>query len=126
MEIISLLTSQLGVSDGQAKGGLGAILSFAQAQLSGADFSKIADLIEGADGLMDQAPKAEGLGGMLGNITSALGTGEGLGGLATLATQFKNLDLDSEMISKFAPIITGFLQEKGGDSISALISKILK
>ena len=125
MELISLLTSQLGVSEGQAKGGLGSILSFAKEQLGDTDFSSISGLIDGADGLMKDAPAAEGMGGMLGKVTSALGAGEGLGGLASLASQFKSLDLDSDMIKKFAPVVTGFLESKGGPGISSILGKLL-
>ena len=125
MELISLLTSQLGVSEGQAKGGLGSILSFAKEQLSDGDFSSVSSLIDGAGDLMKDAPQAEGMGGMLGKVTSALGAGEGMGGLAALASQFKSLDLDSDMITKFAPVVTGFLQSKGGDGVSGILGKLL-
>ncbi|HAY35762.1 MAG TPA: hypothetical protein DCY57_02075 [Bacteroidetes bacterium] len=64
MDLIQMLTSQLGVSDKQASGGAGK-----------------------------------------------------LGDLASLASGFKKLDLDSGMASQFMPIIMSFVQSQGGDAI---------
>ena len=123
MEIVKLLMSQLSVDEGQAKGGLGSLLGFAKENLNMEDFGKIAtSLGGGTEDLINAAPKAEGAAGMLSGITSALGVGGGLGGLAALAGQFKNLGLDADMIGKFAPVVTNFLKDKGGDDIAGLVS----
>ena len=128
-ELIGQLVSGLGVNENQAKGGLGAILNLAKDKLEGGDFSQITNAISGADELMNAAPSAEGesggLGGMLGSVTSALGVGN-LGGLASLAGAFKSLDLDAGMIGKFAPVVMGFLKEKGGDALPAILEKVMK
>ena len=129
-ELIGQLVSNLGVDEGQAKGGLGAILNLAKDKLDGGDFSKITDAISGSSELMSAAPEAKaeggGLGGMLGSVTSALGVGGNLGNLASLAGAFSSLNLDASMIGKFAPVVMGFLKEKGGDALPSILEKVMK
>ena len=129
-ELFGMLTSQLGVNEGQAKGGVGAILNLAKEKLGDGDFSQITNALGGdATEAMNAAPKAEGgggVGGMLGAATSALGVDlGGLGKLASLAGAFKSLDLDAGMITKFAPIVTGFLKDKGGDGVGEILKKFM-
>ena len=45
MELVQLITENLGVDQGQAEGGLGLILKHAKEKLAAGDFSKVADLI---------------------------------------------------------------------------------
>lgn len=125
-ELIGQIVSNLGINEDQAKGALGSILNLAKEKLADGDFSKITEVISGASSLMSDAPKAEGLGSMFGSITSALGVNTGnLGNLAALAGQFKSLNLDADMIAKFAPIVMSFLQEKGGDTLKDIAKKFL-
>lgn len=128
-ELIGQLMNQVGVSEDQAKSGLGTILSFAQKQLSGSDFSQITNVIEGAQELMNAAPKSATqdsgnslMGGLLGGLTSALGQNSS-GGLQTimgLVDKMDDLNLDGDTIAKFVPIITSFLKSKGVDAGGAL------
>jgi len=130
-ELISNLTSQLGIDDTQAKGGLGLLLNAAKSKLGDGDFSKITDLIGSTDAssLMEKAnniASAEGDGaaggGLMGAVSSmASGLGGNLGGMASLLAGFKSLNLDSGMVTKFAPIVMGFLKSKGGDDIGSVV-----
>jgi hypothetical protein len=127
MEILNMLTDQLGVTEEQAKGGAGAIFSLAKEKLGDGDFSKVAEAIPGMDDLLGAAPASGGLAGMVGGLASKLGGGaEKLAGLASLAGGFKALGLDSGMAGKFIPIILSFVQSKGGDSIKSLLAGVLK
>jgi hypothetical protein len=47
-------------------------------------------------------------------------------GLSSLASGFKLLGLDSGMIARFLPIISSFLESKGGASAKALLEKVLQ
>ncbi len=129
-ELFGLLTSQLGVNDNQAKGGVGAILNLAKEKLADGDFSQITQALGGdVTEAMNAAPKAEagGVGGMLGAATSALGIDlGGLGKLASLASAFKTLGLDADMIGKFAPIVMEFVKGKGGDGVGEILEKFMK
>ena len=45
MDLMNMLTQNLGISDSQAEGGTGLLLDLAKKQLGGDDFSKIASVI---------------------------------------------------------------------------------
>lgn len=128
MELIQLLTSQLGVSENQAKGGAGLLFKLAQDKLESGEFDQIVGAVPGIESLMSEAPEAGGgLAGALGGLAGALGGNAGqLGTLATLASGFQSLDLDPTMVSKFAPVIMSFLQSQGGEGIQELLSKAMK
>ncbi len=127
MELLNLLTQNLGINEDQAKGGAGMLFNLAKEKLSGDEFSKVADAVPGMDNLLGAAPKSGGgIMGAIGGLTSALGGDSKLGNLASLASGFSKLGLDSGMIGKFLPIILSFVQSKGGDQIKDLLAKVLK
>jgi len=127
MELINLLTQNLGISEEQAKGGAGLIFQMAKEKLGSGDFGKIADSVPGVNDLLSSAPKSGGLGSVIGGLTSALGgNAEKLGGLANLASGFGKLDLDAGMVSQFIPVVLSFVQSKGGDSLKGLLAGVLK
>lgn len=128
MELIDLLTKNLGVNNAQATGGAGLLFQQAKDKLPAADFSKVAAAVPGIDSLISAAPAAGGgaLGG-LGKMMSGLGgTAGGLGSLAGLAGGFSKLGMDKGMIGKFAPVILSFVQRKGGDAVKGLLEKAFK
>ncbi|WP_372712585.1 DUF2780 domain-containing protein [Ilyobacter sp.] len=120
MELIEMLTSQLGVTEDQAKGGSGLIFKMAKDKLETEEFSKVAGAVPDVDSLVSSAPKA----GLLGGLTSMLGGKAGH--LAGLASGFKHLDLGGDMVGKFVPIILSFVQSKGGDEVKGILEKVMK
>jgi len=122
--LLPALTSQLNVSEDQAKGGMGALLQMAQSNLSGDEFGQLSKSIPNMDTLLAAAPLLTG-DGAAGKLTGALakagGLGESLGGAAQLASQFKSLGLSTGMIGKFASVIMGFFKGDGGTT--ALLQK---
>ena len=127
MELIKLLTENLGVSSSQAEGGTGLLLDLAKKQLGGDDFGKILNVIPNADSLMKNVPQASGLGGMLGGLGGMLGGKAGnLGNLAALAGGFSKLDMDSDMIQKFVPVVMSYLKEQGGSELEGLLKKVMQ
>ena len=126
MDLINMLTSQLGVKEDQAAGGAGLIFNLAKEKLGG-DFSQITDSIPAVSGLMDKAPETGGGGlmGAIGGIASSLGA-DSFGNLASLAGGFSKLDLDAGMVTKFAPIVLDFVKDQAGDGVMGLLSKVLK
>ena len=125
MELLNMLTSQLGVNQEQAAGGAGMIFDLAKEKLGG-DFSQISSAIPEVEGLIDKAPDTGGgLMGAIGGLASSFG-GDKLGNLASLAGGFSKLDLDVGMISKFAPIILDYVKDQAGDGAMGLLSKVLK
>ena len=127
MELIQMLTSQLGISNEQASGGAGLIFKMAKEKLGGDDFGQISSAIPDVENLVSSAPESGGIGAALGGLASSLGGGAGqLGNLASLAGGFKKLNLDSGIIGKFIPIVMSFVQSKGGDSLKAILEKVIK
>jgi len=125
VELIKMITSQLGVTEEQAKGGAGLLLSLAKGKLGEQDFAKIAKTVPGADDLLSQIPSG-GIGGMLGGLAKKVTGGGGLADLASLAGGFKKLGLESDMVGKFVPIVVSFVQSRGGDAVKGLLEKALK
>ncbi len=127
MEIIDLLTKNLGVGEDQAKGGAGLLFNLVKEKLGDSEFSQVEEHVPGINELIDSAPKSEGLGTALGGLASGLGGGASkLGNIASLASGFSKLGLDSSMVGKFVPIVLSFVQEKGGGGLQALLGNVLK
>ncbi len=127
MDLVKMLTSQLGINEDQAAGGAGLLFKMAKEKLGDGDFSKIADAVPDVSNLMGKAPEESGGGlmGAIGGIASAFGADK-LGDLASLASGFSKLNLDENMIGNFIPIILNFVKDKAGDEVMGLLSKVLK
>lgn len=121
MELVQMLTSQLGISDDQARGGTGLLLNMAKEKLGGGDFGALANAIPDASGMMAQAP-SEG-GGLMGAVGGMLGGDAG--GMASLIGGFSKLGLDADMVQKFVPVVMQFLQEHGDGAAQSALSKLL-
>lgn len=124
--LVGLLTSQLGVTEKQAKGGTGSILNYARDKLSEADFTKVAQAIPGVGEYLDAAPKAGGVAGAVSGASSLLGGKKEGGGLLSLAGQFAELGLGSDMIGKFVPVIVSYVKSSGGEAVAGLLAGALK
>lgn len=122
MELLQMLTSQLNVSEEQASGGTGPLFKLAQNKLSSGEFSQIASAIPGINELISSAPKPGGLASAIGGIGGASQFGD----LASLASAFSKLNLDTDMVGKFISIVLSFVQAQGGDTLKGLLEKVLK
>ncbi len=127
MELLQTLTSQLGISEAQAKGGSGLLFKMAKDKLGPGEFSQVSSAVPGVESLISAAPQPGAASGALGGLASSLGGGAGqLAGLAGLAGGFKSLNLDSGMVAKFVPIVLSFAQSKGGAGVKGILEKVLK
>jgi len=125
--LVSLLTSQLGVTENQARGGAGALFSYAKDKLGASDFAKVAEAVPGMAGFLGAAPKSEGVSGALGGASSLLGKAKDSGaGIMSLAGQFAQLGLGGDMIGKFVPILVSYVKSSGGDTVAGLLAGALK
>ena len=126
MELLQMLSSQLGVTEGQAEGGAGLLFKMAKENLGSGDFGKIASAVPGIEGLLSAAPESGGMSSLIGGLASSFGGSSQLGNLASLAGGFKNLNMDSGLVAQFIPIVLSFVQSKGGDVAKGLLEKALK
>lgn len=122
-DLISTLTSQLGITGDQASGGAALLLKVARDRLSSGDFDQVATAVPGLSGLLQSAPAAGG-GGIMGMLGKAVG-GQA-GDLTQLAGGFSKLGLDPGMIQKFIPVIMGYVQQQGGAGIAGILQQALK
>ena len=114
--LVDMVTSQLGVSDTQATGGLGAIFKTAQSSLSAGEFSQIAAAVPGMDSLLSAAPSGESSGGLGGLLAQAGSAGE-------LMSAFDSLGLNSDQLASFTKIITDYFDSSEESGLSDLLMK---
>lgn len=129
-ELIEMLTSRLGVEEGQAKQGAGLLFSKAKEQLGESDFAKLASHVPGIDTLLGEAPEAEaaqagGLMGMLGGAAEKFGLG-GVGSIADIAAGFSKIGIPTDKLTDFASVVLEFIEKQGGTDARAMIEKFLK
>jgi len=132
MELVPLLTNQLGVTQDQAMGGAGALFGMAKSNLDPTNYGKVTDAIPGIDTLIAAAPAVSdqtgGITGQLGGMGKGLGglakTAENANKLAVVTEQFKTLGLDPSMVSKFMPIMLSFAQSQGGDTVMNILKGV--
>ena len=122
-ELVGELTKGLSITPQQATGGAGTLFALAKSRLNPADFSKIAAVVPGMGSFLKAAPSTGGGTGLSGLTGSLPGS---VGGLASAATSFQKLGLSPDMVQKFVPILTNFLQAKGGANVASLLSGALK
>jgi len=118
--LITTLTQQLNISDRQAQGGVGSILSYAKSSLTPKKYDTLAKAIPHSNSLLNLAPQATSMLGGLGGKTSSIGS------MASLASQFSSLGLSTDMIGKFIPIITNYLKGSGSTDAMGILSTLFK
>ena len=110
--LTAALASQFGMTDTQAEGGIGSILSLAQNRLKAGEFDTVINAIPGGAGYMATAKQLGLLDVPLENLdglTSALGS----------------LGLPSQSITQFIPAAGKALGGIGGPEVSQLLSSVL-
>lgn len=130
-ELVGNLTKELSITPEQAVGGAGALFGVAKSRLKPEDFLKVANVVPGMDGLLKAAPKPKekSTGGtdptdMLGSVGSML-PGKA-GAIASTAGAFKQLGIPPETAIKFIPVMTKFVDLKGGAGVAKILSGALK
>lgn len=111
-DLSSLLTSQLGVTEAQANGGVGSILTLARNKLQAGEFDQVAKAIPGSQKYLDVAKQA--LGGA--NVTDAAG----------LTAAFGKLGMSPDLVGKFKPLVTEYVGKAGGPGARDLLAGALK
>ena len=124
--LIEMLTSNLGVTENQAKGGAGAIFDYAKQKLGMEDFSKVTSALPGVDSLINSAPQSSALTGQLGSSLTSLGGKSGsAAGIASLTESFAKLGLDEKMVNEYVSVILDYAKSEGGESIMNLLKGAL-
>jgi hypothetical protein len=119
-DLIKMLTSELGITSEQAMGGAGALFNYAKEELSSEDFDKVSEAVPDMSGYLDAIPALGGGGntGLLGKAT------ESLVGMPAVTKAFDKLGLSQEMVGMFTPVLVNYVDKKGGEAVSGLLSKV--
>ncbi|KOR33334.1 hypothetical protein TI05_01640 [Achromatium sp. WMS3] len=123
--LVSMITSQLGVSEKQAMAGISAIMTLVKQNLSATDY---AALIGGAPELGKAAQNgvsANNSGGWLASIGALLGY-KNIGQMAQLTQIFSQLGLSPDMVAKFIKVALQYVQGSGGSNLMGIMAKALK
>jgi uncharacterized protein VcgC/VcgE DUF2780 len=132
MDLIKMLTSQLGVTETQANGGAGALFDMAKGALSETDYSQVASAIPGIGDLIKSAPAVSestagtsdtmaGLTKGFGAVTEAV---DSANTFAAVTDQFEQLGLDAGMVSQFIPVLLAFAESAGGESVVNILKSV--
>ena len=124
--LISQLSKGLSISPTQAKGGAGTLFSLAKSRLTEDEFGKISSSVPGMSGLLKAAPPLTHQ-SEFSSIESELpGSMGSMGRMAEAAEAFHKLGLSPEMAVKFLPIMSKFVESRGGSETAGLLEKALK
>jgi hypothetical protein len=115
-DLISRITDELDVSSSEARGGAGAIFTYAEDNLDGYDFDRIAEGVSDMDSFLDAAPEVDDDSGM-GRTSEVLGNvfGGAMGGRAYLVESFDELDIDRDLINDFLSVVYDYVEEASGE-----------
>ena len=118
-DLINLLTNDLEITTEQAMGGAGALFNYAKEGLSSEDFDKVSDAVPDMKGYLDAVPSLGGSStGLLGKAT------ESLVGMPAVTAAFDKLGLSQDMVGMFTPLLVNYVDEKGGEAVSGLLTKV--
>ena len=121
--LVSQLSKELSISPTQAKGGAGTLFSLAKTRLSADEFGKVSSAVPGMSGMLKAAPALGGSSEMSGLESMLPGN---MGRMAEAYSAFHKLGLSPEMAGKFLPIMTKFVESRGGSETASILEKALK
>lgn len=113
-DLIAGIVAQLGIDEGLAQKGVGAVLSVLQDHADQGDMSALLSALPGAQDLLAEfaAGGDGGGGGLLGGLSGALGGSLG-GAIGTLLKS----GLDKDQLQQLVPLFLGYAKEQAGDEL---------
>lgn len=126
-DLLGLVSSQLGVSQEQASGGIGALLATAEPNLAPDTLGQLSLVLPGMDGLMQmggdllaKAGEGNGTSGLLGTVLGQSG-----GALMGLNDAFASLGLSPEMVASFSQVLLDYVNQQGGEALMQQLQSAL-
>lgn len=121
-QLLPLVTDTLGVSERQARGGLGAIFQASESVLSPQNFALMGKYVPEMDQLMAEAPATNNL---MGGALQMAGVGASGTAAANLLSQFNDLGLGTDMIMKYSQLTSDYLKDSSPDLASSFTDGIM-
>ena len=122
-DLVTNVVSQLGLTETQAQGGLGTLLSLAKSQLGGNDFSTLSKSIPNTDSLLAAVPGMDNKKGMTGLLSKAGNLGSSLQGSAMVYDSFEKLGISKEYIMPMVNLAQSYLEQTSGADTANLLQK---
>jgi hypothetical protein len=124
--LISQLSKGLAISPTQAKGGAGTLFSLAKSRLTEGEFSKVSSAVPNMGSLLKAAPPLTHQSEFSSLESELPGSMGSMGRMAEAAEAFHKLGLSPEMAAKFLPIMSNYVESRGGSESAGLLEKALK
>lgn len=121
-DIISQLSSQLGIPTDQATAGAGAIMTLIKDQAPDGDFQELVQAVPDASNWIGKAAPGPGSGSGIGGMVGGLMGGLGGGGAAGLIGLLGQSGISGGTAAKFLPLFLNLIKGQAGN---ALFGKIL-
>ncbi|BCX88079.1 hypothetical protein MIN45_P0446 [Methylomarinovum tepidoasis] len=121
--LVQQLTRQLGVAPEQAAGGAGLLFQTARQRMAPEQFKALEQSVPGVDQLMAAAPKTGQTSGGLSSLMG--GAGDTVNQAANLIQGFRQLNLSSDMVSQFIPVVVNYVKETGGNALASALQAAL-
>ena len=122
--LTDMVVSQLGVTESQAKGGLGTLFGLAQANLGEADFSSLSSAVPEMGALLSAAPAvSEGTEGLTSLMGNAGKYAQALQSTTRAYSQFKSLGLGVDQIPGYIDVTNEFLESQGNPDAMTLFQQ---
>lgn len=124
--MLAAVSSQLGVSEAQASGGMASLFNYAKGNLSADKFAGLSAALPGLGDLLSQVPAvSEGgtEGGLGGLLDQAANYSDSLKAVNEVKKQFEALGLSPEMISQFVTVAKQYLDSEQGQQIKTTLSE---
>jgi hypothetical protein len=110
--LLAAMSHQIGVSETQAAGGIGSIMSLAKSKLPAESFAALGKGLPNVDKYMK-------------TVQDVLGPNAKVTDLASLRSAFSRFGMGPEMIAKFKPFVMDALAKAGGDPLTQLLGSVL-
>jgi hypothetical protein len=89
------------------------------------DFTTLSQSVPEMNDMLSAAPEPDSISSMTSGASSMMGGSDTLNSTASLASSFQRLNLSPDMVGKFMPIITDYIQNTGGQAAAGLLQSAL-
>lgn len=119
------MAADAGMTQEQGEAATGGIFALIQKNLDSGQYSQILEKIPGIDGLVNKHEEAtrdaSSEGGLVGSLTSALGSSSGAGGIAGLLAILGKQGISAKSVNAYLPQIAPFVKKQCGIDISSIL-----
>ncbi len=122
-DLVGNVMSQLGLTQNQAEGGLGSLLSLAKSTLGGDDFSSIANAIPNIGSLLSAAPALDNDSGISSLLAKTGDLGSSLQSSAQVYDAFESLGISNQLAVPMIDIVKSYLDSNAGEGTTDMLMK---